>query len=353
MSDNLKILIVGQGISGTMLSWYCHKANIPFIVIDEPIENSASKVAAGLINPVTGRRIVKTWMIDTLMPFAANAYRDFGKDFKIKVVEQKSIVDFFPTKQMEEAFEERVKENADYLHLANEKHFKDLVQYHLNYGIVSPCYIIQIQKVLSIWQDFLQARKLLSIEAFVDDELKINNNNLLYKNVAFSHIVFANGEKCRTNRWFKNLPWASNKGEALIIECKDLPEDFVYKKGISIIPIRSHRFWVGANYIWNYEDEKPTTMFYNNTKKQLEQILISPFTIIDHKAALRPANVERRPFVGFHPLYSKIGILNGMGAKGTSLAPYFANQLVENILLHTPIDAEADVARFTKILSRE
>ena len=34
--------------------------------------------AAGLINPVTGRRMVTTWMIDELMPFARNAYREIG-----------------------------------------------------------------------------------------------------------------------------------------------------------------------------------------------------------------------------------------------------------------------------------
>jgi glycine/D-amino acid oxidase-like deaminating enzyme len=60
---------MAQGISGTMLSWFLHKAGKSFIVIDEGNSNTASKVAAGIINPVTGRRFVYTWMIDELMPF--------------------------------------------------------------------------------------------------------------------------------------------------------------------------------------------------------------------------------------------------------------------------------------------
>src|SRR5215204_1571960 len=64
-----EFLIIGQGISGTWLSYYLQKANKSFVVIDNDQPNSASRVAAGIINPVTGRRIVKTWMIDELLSF--------------------------------------------------------------------------------------------------------------------------------------------------------------------------------------------------------------------------------------------------------------------------------------------
>jgi len=69
-----EFLIIGQGISGTWLSYYLEKANKSFIVIDNEQPNSASRVAAGIINPVTGRRIVKTWMIDELLAFLVPAY---------------------------------------------------------------------------------------------------------------------------------------------------------------------------------------------------------------------------------------------------------------------------------------
>jgi hypothetical protein len=41
-----------------------------------------------------------------------------------------------------------------------------------------------------------------------------------------------------------------------------------------------------------------------------------------------------------------------MGTKGTSLAPFFANQLTQHILFDTPITPEADIKRFTRILSK-
>ena len=77
-----------------------------------------------------------------------------------------------------------------------------------------------------------------------------------------------------------------------------------------------------------------------------------PFKIIDHLCGIRPATLERRPFVGFHPLHPSIGILNGMGTKGCSLAPFFAKQLANHLVHNEPINSEADVYRFSKILSR-
>ena len=70
----MEVLIVGQGLCGTFLSLELERAGISHLVIDERRPFSASRAAAGLINPVTGRRIVTTWMIDELLPFAVEAY---------------------------------------------------------------------------------------------------------------------------------------------------------------------------------------------------------------------------------------------------------------------------------------
>ena len=74
----VEFLIIGQGISGTFLSFYLHQNKRSFLVIDNPETTSASNVAAGIINPVTGRRIVDTWMIGEILPFAWHAYQQIG-----------------------------------------------------------------------------------------------------------------------------------------------------------------------------------------------------------------------------------------------------------------------------------
>ena len=97
-------LIIGQGISGTFLSYYLKKENKSFLVIDNNYSNSPSKIAAGIINPVTGRRLVTVWMVDEVLPFAWKAYQEIGHDLDITAISQKSIIDFFPNPFMREGF---------------------------------------------------------------------------------------------------------------------------------------------------------------------------------------------------------------------------------------------------------
>ena len=53
-------IVLGQGISGSFLSYYLIKAGKKVLVIDESKPFTASKIASGVINPVTGRRVVQT-----------------------------------------------------------------------------------------------------------------------------------------------------------------------------------------------------------------------------------------------------------------------------------------------------
>ena len=119
-----------------------------------------------------------------------------------------------------------------------------------------------------------------------------------------------------------------------------------------IVPLEKPSiFWVGASYQWEYDHADPTEEFRRQGENFLRNTLKIPFKIIDHFAAIRPASLERRPFVGLHPQFPRVGILNGMGTKGCSLAPWFARQLVNHLVRQSPIEPVADVKRFTKILS--
>ena len=94
--------------------------------------------------------------------------------------------------------------------------------------------------------------------------------------------------------------------------------------------IQKDLFWIGSNYLWEFPDDNQPNNSGTQTELLLKTWLKVPFKIADHKASVRPANIERRPFIGFHPAYKNIGILNGMGTKGCSLAPFFAKQLTES-----------------------
>ena len=346
-------LIIGQGISGTWLSYYLQKANKSFIVIDNAQPNSASRVAAGIINPVTGRRIVKTWMIDELLSFLIPAYEELGNELNIKAIEKKSLIDFHPTPQMKIAFDERVKENADLLfHPDDQWQYQNIFNYELGFGEVDPCYVVNLKEILPAWRKKLLSNNQLLEEDFEITELKQADSGLNYKNIKAEKIFFCDGIHSSQNPFFKNLPFALNKGEAILIEATGIPSTHIFKKGMMLTSIQKDLFWLGSNYLWEFPDDQPTEQFRKQTELLVRSWLKVPFKIVDHKASVRPANIERRPFVGFHPTYKNVGILNGMGTKGCSLAPFFAKQLTDHLNSGNEILAEADIKRFTKILTR-
>src|SRR6187200_122178 len=186
-----EFLIVGQGISGTWLSYYLQKENRSFIVIDNEQPNSASRVAAGIINPVTGRRIVKTWMIDVLLSFIVPAYEELGKKLGLKAIEQKSLIDFHPTPQMKMAFDERVKENADFLFQPKDQwQYQETFNYDFGFGKVDPCYVVNLKEILPAWRKKLFLNNKLLEENFEIDKLNHSDNGVNYKSIKADKIIF-------------------------------------------------------------------------------------------------------------------------------------------------------------------
>jgi glycine/D-amino acid oxidase-like deaminating enzyme len=351
----IDFLIIGQGVSGTFLSYYLNKEKKSFIVIDNNQPSTASRIAAGIINPVTGRRMVTVWMADKILPFAWKAYHEICHDLDITAISHKNIIDFFPNPQMRQVFLKRMGEGYDYIHSYPEQnHFNPLFNYDFGCGEIRPVYIAHPETLLPAWRQQLKEQQVLIEEDFDINQLKIENNKARYKHIEASTIIFCDGIESAVNLFFKQLPFSPNKGEALIVEIPGLPDHNIYKKGMMLTPLAiKDLFWVGSNYQWEFDNTNPTNDFHQKTEELLKNWLKVPFKIIDHYVAIRPATLERRPFVGVHPHHPNVGILNGMGAKGCSLAPFFAKQLTDHLLYNNAIEPDADVKRFSKILARK
>lgn len=351
---HVDVLIVGQGICGTMLSWFLKKEGKSFLVLDDAREISSSRLAAGIINPVTGRRYVTTWMYEELLSFAKITYAEMGSSLDSQFIFEKDIIDFFPSPQMRDAFVNRITEDDTYLHsYPDQNKFNQFFNYDFGCGQVKPVYLVNLQMIMASWKKELLEKEQIREEPFEIKDFQILEDGIRYGNVTARRIIFCDGISSGRLPWFQLLPFAPNKGEALIIRSEELDTQHIFKQGLVIAPLPvQHNFWVGSNYQWEFEDNRPTENFLEQTIKHLDKWLKVPYEILFHKASVRPATLERRPFVGMHPHIPQVGILNGMGTKGSSLAPFFAKQLVDNIVHGLPILAEADIMRFSKILAK-
>ena len=350
---NVEYLIIGQGISGTFLSWYLEKEGKNYLVVDNPVLHSPSKIGGGIINPVTGRRYVTVWLDDEILPFAWHAYKELGEELGIVAIKQKNIIDFFPNPQMRLAFLERIEEKGPYVHsYPDQNDFNDLFNFEFGCGEIKPAYLVHLEQVIHAWRRQLVSIDRLREEEFEMDALDVGPNQLKYKNIIPEKVIFCDGINSTQNPYFRQLPFAPNKGEVLTLEIEGLPAGTIFKKGLMLTPTaEKHIYWIGSTYEWKFDHANPTPAFRQKTESLLKQWLKLPFKILDHRAGVRPATLERRPFVGLHPYYQSLGILNGMGAKGCSLAPFFAKQLVNQMVHGHILMPAAAIGRFSKVVS--
>jgi glycine/D-amino acid oxidase-like deaminating enzyme len=225
-----------------------------------------------------------------------------------------------------------------------------------------------MQALLGSVRRQLAERGVLRAERFEREELVAEPTRVRYRDVEARWAIFCDGIESMQNAYFSRLPFAPNKGEVLVVEIPEWAAGWaaagvsgtagdgsvpgmVFKKGMSLVPWKEGLYWVGSSYEWSFADAGPTAAFRDKTEAVLREWLRAPFRVVEHIAAVRPATLERRPFVGFHPLHPAVGILNGMGTKGCSLAPYFARQLMQQMVSGVAIQADADIVRFRKVLS--
>ena len=57
----MDLIIVGQGLVGSLLALSCQQAGMSVRVIDNGHQSSSTKVAAGIMNPLIGPRLSPIW----------------------------------------------------------------------------------------------------------------------------------------------------------------------------------------------------------------------------------------------------------------------------------------------------
>ena len=69
-------LIVGSGLAGSLLANELVDKSFRVLVFGDPNLKSSSMVAGGMVNPVTGKYLAKTWLIDELFGSLFDFYRN-------------------------------------------------------------------------------------------------------------------------------------------------------------------------------------------------------------------------------------------------------------------------------------
>lgn len=347
MQQKTKYLIVGQGLAGSILAYFLDKAQIDFLIIDKTSGATASRQATGLINPVTGRRLVKSWMIEELLPFAKETYTNIQNQLSGDLFKETSILKFISSIEQLNDVSSKIIDHQ-YSEYLSDIQKVDENLFHNELGAFQTLKVLQINinNLLDQLLDFFKEKNKILNEKLDCFFLQKDKEKWRYKNIEAENIIFCEGFNTINNPYFKYLPIRQTKGEALIFESKALPQDKIIGGFCNITPLGNHQFYAGATYDWDDIDLNPTEKKKKIILQKIEQTIKVSFKIIDHKAGIRPTVIDRRPLIGQHPKHKNLFIFNGLGTKGLSLAPYFAHHFVEYIKNKTPLNTEVDIKRF-------
>lgn len=328
-------LLIGQGLAGTALSYRIWENNLSFIVLDTPERNNSSRIAAGLYNPVTGKKMVRTWLADQLFPEIEPFYEKLEDFLQKKFLVKKNI--YRPFLSIEEQNEWMGHSGDPLLQPYFEKIYSSPLfeEVHNPFGgiMLKNSGYLDINTLLDAYAEFLLSNKSLLQEEFEEEKLEILAEGVRYKGIIAKGIIYCNGLGAKESRFFANMPFAPVKGEILDLEQDFYPEAII-NRGVFRISLPNGLQRVGSTYTWHDLDEGPTERGKNELLEKLEKLIVNKKAEIQmHRSGIRPATKDRRPLLGKHPEHESVYIFNGFGAKGVSLVPYFSKMMME-LLLH-------------------
>jgi len=340
---NVDFLIIGQGIAGTVLSHTLMEAGCSVMVIDEYKANSASRIAAGVINPVSGRRFTVSWLYDDIYPVAVKTYQRMEQLLNVPVFKERDIWNVLPSEQLKDAFMERTS-GLTYMHVPDRDPYDAFLHQPFGAAVIKGATVL-LHNLLPAWRNYLQQHHSLREERF-DINVLETGEKVQYKDITADRIIFCEGAAITANPWFNNIPFLLNKGEVLKVHIPGFHTEDIVKRSITLVPQEEDIYWVGATFAWDYKDELPTGDKRAYLEAGLQQLLKVPYEVLDQYAGVRPSGTDRRPMMGLHPEHPVLGIFNGLGTKGTSLAPAMAAQFVMHLLEDKPLWQETDIKRF-------
>jgi glycine/D-amino acid oxidase-like deaminating enzyme len=302
---------------------------------------------------VAGKRMLRSWGLDHFLPAALHTYQVLEEEFRMQLLRETSILQFPATAEEATLFAIRAAEEETFLSADVQMgQLQSFFEYYHTPGRIAPAWSLNTTALLGILRERLLQTDVLREEAFDWSALEMAEDGIRYQDVAASHLICCEGWAGMHNTYFRNLPFSPAKGEALILSIPSLPRDTIYKHGMTLAPWGGDLFWLGSSYDWNFTDAAPTAVFRQKAEALLKAWLKLPYQVVDHRAAVRPATVGQRPFVGVHPVHQHMAILNGLGAKGVLMAPLLAENLVAHLTAGEALMPEVDVMRHRRVLMR-
>ena len=344
-------LIVGQGLAGSLLAHALIEREQAVTVIDNDSSNSASRIAAGLINPLTGQRLVMAAEVKQCFPFAMDYYSRLAEQFGQSFYTSKALLRLFQNASDKDRYQSR-RSDESYNEYLGEKFnagestepVKDACGGFEQHSTGH----LDIKSLLNSLRNYMRERANFVEGMFEYSELQIGEDCVRWRGKEYDHVVFCEGAKAIDNPWFRWLPFQLSKGEIITIESqKPLPKRII-SKSHWLLPLDQQQAKFGASYTWQWHDEQPTKEMRDELLRSCGDMLMysDSVKLANHQAGIRPTTKDKQAFIGTHPDYARAHCFNGFGSKGSLLIPYYSACLVDNLLSSKALPDSVNIKRF-------
>jgi len=340
MPGAVEYLIVGQGLAGTSLAWELLWRGREVLVLDAGETVTSSRIAAGLVTPITGQRLALGWRVDDMLAAARPFYARLTGELGPRFFHDRVVRRLFRSAAEAALWEKRRHELARQPHVA--RGFVPAIgefggcEFH-GAHLDCPGYLAASRAAFIERGCFLQA--------FLDPREAAT--------WPARRVIFCQGFEASRNPFFSWIPWRAAKGEILTVQTSGLDPGTVLSAGQWVVPLEDARPNVGATqiartgstYDWDTLDTRPTARARTLLEAGFASLHAAPFEVIGHQAAVRPIIRESRAVIGLHPARENLGFFNGLGSKGSLHAPFFASQLAAHLVEGAALEESADLRR--------
>lgn len=345
----VEFIIVGQGLAGTCLARALELRGNSFVVINEQEKHCSSKVAAGIFNPITGKRLVKTWMADDIFPFAMDFYQKLEEDLNTQIIRHLNVYKPYASAAEENDIVGKSSDDtfAKYLNLNFDNSILSEQIENESGGVeILKSGNLLSKRLIETYGKHLDLSKKLLNERFDIEKLDLSKAEYIsYGGIRAKKIIFAEGHQATENPLFSWLPFTLTKGEILELKINNFQNERIINRGGFLLPTIDRTYLAGASYERKI-DQEISEKGKAIVEEKISAFLKKDYEIVGQRVGIRPTVKDRRPFLGHHPEHQNTYIFNGLGTKGVTLGPWFADHLANHLTRGAAIMKEVDINRY-------
>lgn len=314
------------------------------LVLDADQPNTASKIAAGLITPITGQRLALSWRVDEMLATARAFYARIERLTGATFFFPRPAIRLFQNDAEREIWDKRKSSDsyAKYLSAPQPDVLLDpAVGDASGGGFQMETGQLDVAAYLAASREHLAVG---TAEIDWSRDVELHDDRVIVLGAPADRVISAEGFGATRIPHFSWLPFKGAKGDILTVRFDGpMPGDCLHR-GIWLVPTAEPRtFRVGATYDWDNLDDTPSAEGRAEIEGRLRDFIRVPYEIIAHEAAVRPIIRESKAVVGLHPAHPRLGFFNGLGSKGALHAPWFAKTFAEFLIEGTPLPPDVDL----------